>query len=528
MLNNHEAPMERILLSALLALTPALLSAQGIALDQGFGTRGVTRTSFGEAYTDRVYDMLVQPDGKIVTVGTSDGAGSLWVAIARYLPNGRHDLTFGDGGRVLYRADFRDEGRSIAMFPDGGYIVVGVRNQSNAGSGITPTVYRFKSDGALDTTFGAGGRAVHRFDPISGGEFDAVGVRSDGMVLAGGWSSGNINGGLNGFAVRRFSVEGEVDSTVGINGVSRVALENLRAPGAGLFTSDGKMLLSGLQFVGPDYVLTLSRFDTNGAPDATFGELGIATAEAVALATPTPSAVAVDSSGRMYATFTTRDTGSFTRLAVARFMSDGFADLGFGRNGIAFLTIGARGEAADIAIMRDGKVLIVGSSNEANGQGLIARLTENGAPDVTFGERGVLRASINGGIAPNSHIQVATLEGQTFITAGFESRNDRGDFTLARYTHLTTSAPAEERDNTSITIAPNPAGSIATVRVGRAGASKATWSLHDPLGACIRSGELEPGSDEATIDLGEFPSGAYALRVVIDGRVETRPLRIIH
>src|SRR5262249_44457908 len=67
--------------------------------DATFGTAGVVLTSFGGSYNVAA-DAAIQADGKIVVAGKTNAAGRLDFALARYQPNGALDPSFGGGGRV--------------------------------------------------------------------------------------------------------------------------------------------------------------------------------------------------------------------------------------------------------------------------------------------------------------------------------------------------------------------------------------------------------------------------------------------
>ncbi len=74
----------------------ALLSGNG--LDSTFGSGGEVFTSFG-GY-EPAAKVLVQPNGKIVAVGTSTSGGVLSIALGRYNSDGSLDTTFGTNGKV--------------------------------------------------------------------------------------------------------------------------------------------------------------------------------------------------------------------------------------------------------------------------------------------------------------------------------------------------------------------------------------------------------------------------------------------
>lgn len=93
--------------------------------------------------------------------------------------------------------------------------------------------------------------------------------------------------------------------------------------------------------------------------------------------------MAIDSADRIVLVGTTRtDPFGVPDICVARVLSNGELDPSFGEGGTLILT--GAGEATDVAVDREGRILVAGSD------GLTAvRLTENGALDPTFGEGGI-------------------------------------------------------------------------------------------------------------------------------------------
>jgi Ca2+-binding RTX toxin-like protein len=68
------------------------------SLDRTFGDGGRTLVPFGDGTDDELYRMFLRGDGTIVLGGSSESGQ---VALARLTAGGRLDATFGDGGRVL-------------------------------------------------------------------------------------------------------------------------------------------------------------------------------------------------------------------------------------------------------------------------------------------------------------------------------------------------------------------------------------------------------------------------------------------
>jgi uncharacterized delta-60 repeat protein len=133
-----------------------------------------------------------QPDGRLLVVGQYDrdrGQDNDFPIIAmRLLEDGSIDRSFGDAGVVtIIPLHYRWSGgmypigatdaNSIAIQPDGKIVMAG---GDWAGGGFA--IYRLHPDGALDPSFGAGGRIVTWLE--GGSSANAVDLHPDGRIVA--------------------------------------------------------------------------------------------------------------------------------------------------------------------------------------------------------------------------------------------------------------------------------------------------------------------------------------------------------
>lgn len=82
-------------------------------------------TSLG-AFNDRANDLALQPDGKIVVVGsTFKSKDAAAFAVVRYNANGSLDSTFGTGGKTTIALGANDLATAVAIQPDGKIVVAG-------------------------------------------------------------------------------------------------------------------------------------------------------------------------------------------------------------------------------------------------------------------------------------------------------------------------------------------------------------------------------------------------------------------
>lgn len=196
------------------------------SLDPSFDDDGlvVTPISSGD---DIVFDLAVQPDGKLIAAGWSS-PGGFDIALARYNPDGRLDGTF-DGDGVVVASSFRPASTyasKVLVQPDGKILT--------GGAGLA----RFNPDGSVDRSFGSGGRAVTDvglLTPL---------LQRDGKILAAGSGSSSARE-YSDFVVVRLTAAGRIDPTFGRGGrVVTNFREQDDATDAALL-ANGKLVVSG-------------------------------------------------------------------------------------------------------------------------------------------------------------------------------------------------------------------------------------------------------------------------------------------
>src|SRR5207247_9010438 len=211
-------------------------------LDPSFNQTGVAITDFGPRTYNWASDLLVEPDGKVLVSGGSEGPGAGF-PIRRLNEDGTPDTTFGvdglakpnpDPARRLYAV------MAIARDSLGRIVAVGSgRDGSFATDGWV--VARYNDDGSPDDTFGQGGVVLTQV-PFSVPGYgnnpqpNAVLLQPDSKIVVGGNS-----GGMR--AMVRYNDDGTLDQTFSDDGMSD-------AGGEGtindlLLQPDGKLIGSG-------------------------------------------------------------------------------------------------------------------------------------------------------------------------------------------------------------------------------------------------------------------------------------------
>jgi uncharacterized delta-60 repeat protein len=212
----------------------ARFDGQG-SLDPSFGPGGVEVLPYTDYFG--IGAIALQSDGDILASGWDSSSGTISGVVARFLPNGGVDNTYGtDGSTVM--ANFLPADISITS---GGKVVLSGRAHGTAGWGAG--VAELDANGSPDPAFGTGG-----FNgPLDPGTFEGAGdlaIQSDGSIVVSGDTTGPV-GGLN-FGMARFTGDGVLDSTFGTGGVvtEDVSPHHTSVAGAVHFQSDGRIVVT--------------------------------------------------------------------------------------------------------------------------------------------------------------------------------------------------------------------------------------------------------------------------------------------
>ena len=168
-------------------------------LDSTFGNNGTVVVSVGTD-DDEAHAMALQADGKIVLAGRAQGAANRDFAVARFNANGTIDNSFGTGGKVITPLGTgNDDAYAVVVQPSGRIIVGGEARTPGSDFGLL----RYLPSGVLDSTFGNGGKVITNVDPGPDAVFGLV-LQSDGKIVAAGYSKSGSN---DHFAVVRYRGE---------------------------------------------------------------------------------------------------------------------------------------------------------------------------------------------------------------------------------------------------------------------------------------------------------------------------------
>ena len=395
-------------------------------LDPTFGNGGLVIHDLGA--NDNAFGALVQPDGKVLAVGSSSGT----VALARYAGSGALDASFGGDGTVTTPLDGPPFPGSAFAFDaalqaDGKIVIVGTSGGFNE-----LLLARYHPDGSLDAGFdGDGVLRLFLGSPTSG---SAVVVQPDGKIVAVGRLDSPFDPWFSSFATFRFNSDGSPDATFDGDGRVMTRVGPLGAATDVALTPDGRIAVAGAAGLGPDRLFVVAMYAADGQLAAGFGTGGLASVDFGGF--DEAAAIALQEDGK--AVVVGRSTNSF---AVARLTANGNLDASFDGDGklIVQFDAGPFAVGADVIVQRNEKLVVAGTSL---GPGVsdfaVARLTTSGALDGSFGGDGRITTTFGPGrfamlssvaLAPNGQIVATGFASGTCEPSGFCPSN----FALARY-----------------------------------------------------------------------------------------------
>jgi uncharacterized delta-60 repeat protein len=273
---------------------------------------------------------------------------------------GALDSTFGRGGRVITDFGQVDGVRDIAVQPNGKIVAVG--DSYELGSSADRFVLaRYTKRGALDRTFGRGGEVSTYFGRDTNGAY-AVAIQSDGRIVAAGVASGGAA--ATGIAVARYNANGSLDPTFGDGG--RVVTDfdgSLALASAILVQPDGKIVVAGQRTPMNSFAdFLLVRYTTSGALDQSFGNGGSVSTDFQPGWADLAFGVALAPGGKIVAAGwgLPQGAGSPGVIDLARYNPDGSLDTSFGQDGTVVSRPAEDNGAFSVVVQPDGKMVVAG------------------------------------------------------------------------------------------------------------------------------------------------------------------------
>lgn len=332
-------------------------------LDNSFSNDGKQITDFSSG-SDEAYAVALQTDGKIVVAGRSSGDGTYSdIALARYNTNGTLDNSFSDDGKVLTDFSFGpDDAYAVAIQPDGKIVVAGTTNGDND---LDFVIVQYNTDGTLDLGFGEDGKRTTDFGSTIDVAF-ALLIQPDGNIVVVGTSWG-VNAENPVFALARYLPDGAPDNSFSDDGKQTTDfIDGFEQAYSVALAPDGKIVLAGsISIVGINGDFAIARYNTDGTLDISFSDDGLLTTDFNSN-DDLAAGVKIDAEGKIIVAGTSYSSTNST-FAIARYHTDGTLDSGFSGDGVLTTSIGSNNpEAHSVLIQPDGKIVVAGYAYVGN------------------------------------------------------------------------------------------------------------------------------------------------------------------
>ncbi|MBL8817580.1 MAG: hypothetical protein JNL58_16260 [Planctomyces sp.] len=246
----------------------------------------------------------------------------------------------------------------------------------------------------IDTSYGVSG-----FGSVPGPLSRDAAVLPNGQVIV------TFSSGAD-FGVSRLNVDGTVDLTFGVNGVAIVDVSGESdVPEAVVVQSDGKIVIAGTGYNGPQFDFVMARLNSNGTLDSTFGSGGKVLVDMGPGSYNEIWDLALQGDGKILAGGNLSNNG--TNLTVTRYNSDGSIDTSFGVMGTAEINTSRGSDRGHgIVVQSDGRIVLTGGTFGGNDSSTVTlvRLTTTGSIDTGFGVGGIVQTNLPGWYEQGSEI----------------------------------------------------------------------------------------------------------------------------
>ncbi len=466
------------------------------SLDSSFGSDGKVITVFGTS-NESANSIAIQSNGKIVVAGSSSNGTNNEFTVTRYNTDGSLDSSFDSDGKVTTTIGSNADAFSVAIQSDGKIVLAG---NAIIGGRDEIAVARYNTDGSLDSSFDSDGKVTTTI-----GEADyatSVVVQSDGKIVVAGSSA---TGGDSNFALIRFNTDGSLDSSFD-PAVTPIGSANDEAYSVAI-QSNGKIVVAGYSDNGAQRVFAVARYNTDGSLDSSFNSDGKVT---TAIGSDDlAKSVAIQSDGKIVVAGSSSN-GSDNDFALIRYNTDGSLDSSFASDGKVITVFGSSGEFANsVALQSDGKIVVAGSSdNGAQRVFAVARYSADGSLDSSFDSDGKVTTAIGSG---DFAFSVAIQSDGKIVVVGSSNNGSDDDFAILRYGQPAATAPGAPTIGSATALSPTSVSITFTAPANNGGATIETYTATSTPGS-ITGRVFQSGSGSITIT-GLTSSTAYTFRV---------------
>jgi len=481
-------------------------NAQPGTLDPSFNGTGYVVYN-GAPWLSFAWDICVHPDGRILTAGlkndTSVHPNAIRMLLMRSNPDGTPDQGFGSGGVVS--ADFTSQASACTLQADGKIVVAG---SSSTGTQTKSyfTLIRLNPDGSFDNSFGHGGIVQDTLGAFS----TSLVIMPDGRILAAGASG--YTGGIPSYAFYRLAMhltDGTPDPAFGNGGFINTFIPKCTAAyTVGMVIQpDGKILLGDEVNIGGRSCIGMARYMSDGTPDTGFGANGLVI-DSAGLRNGCYK-LAVQNDGKILVpAYVYPDDLTHPHYSLFRYNQDGTRDTTFRDHG---MDVGDGGSAYDIFIQQDGKILTCGNRRNDSiiKRATVKRYLPDGAADITFGVNGFADFEME---KPSGMVCIDLCPDGKIAAGGYCNEVGKPSWRNTLTLRLNSFGTGIEESSAkgSVKVSPNPFHDFLTIETENAALSLV--ECFSVQGQKVAS--LKVSGKKALIPLGHLPNGVYFIKTL--------------
>lgn len=398
-------------------IRPSQTFASVFALDSGFSSDGTVigqNIAGGTEATDYGTDLIENADGTYMVTGYSQSNTSpdSELILLKYTSSGELDTSWGGGDGIITNDGGgvgSEYGRAIQAIAGGKYLIAG----DSLGRA---TIWQFNSDGSPDTGFGDTGDGFSAYWPnLTGSEtitiYDFAVDASNKIILVGDYDDGTDNY----LTVWRFNSDGSLDTTFNSTGYLNILSSAGGSMDRGRsieIAADGDYLISGYSRDNSgDNYMTLWKLQADATLDVSFGNTSYPCVNGAG-SDPTMGCILakvsiesvdreakgydlkIDSSNKIVVTGFGTDPGNYEKAVVWRFNSDGSTDTTFNTVGYVVhdppTDVGYYYTQGEKLLISGGKIYVYGFflHTDNNNYPIIYSFNNDGSVNTSFTSTG--------------------------------------------------------------------------------------------------------------------------------------------
>ncbi len=398
----------------------ALQGSNPTAFDTSFNGTGYVEQSLGTTQSAGQNSVLMQDDGKIISIGVTSDTALQSILLARYLSDGTVDVSYGTSGITTQDFGYRTYAYAATMQADGKVVVVGLL----ASTQTQFFVARFTTDGLLDSysnnttdPFGNATPAsalgyVTNYVPDTGynAATDVAINPETGDIFVSGYANLSSNN-YRVLFLYSYAVDGTLNTITfapsnGYVTVSPPSGYLQTTGGVPAVQDDGKIVLSGnvcasTSLSGLNLQSALFRYNSDGSLDTTFGNGNgyVIFNEYSDYPYSNMSGIALQANGSIIISGHAVSASGDQQVMTARYLTDGTIDTSFNGIGYNVTTIlnSISSKSQAVLIEASGKIIAGGYATFADSfnQILLVRYNLDGTLDTSLNSNGYMLSTIN-------------------------------------------------------------------------------------------------------------------------------------